>query len=181
MRKTLLATSLVLAAATAQAAPFSYNYVEGGFGEVDTGDALFVKGSAAVDKNLYVLGGLYAVDFDHGVNGTYLEGGLGYHLPLSKQADLFMSAQLLYGDVDVPGDHTDLGAILRVGARFTPVDKIELEGSLASSSNDMLVNDGLGVDVSGRYYINNQLSVALGLHSDTELDGVSLGMRYNFR
>ena len=181
MRKILLATTLALAAATAQAEPVSYNYIEGGIGEVDTGDALFVKGSNSLDQNLFVLGGIYALDFPRGVNGYYLEGGVGYHVPLSKQADLFMTAELLYADVDSRGDNDDLGAVLRIGSRFSPFSKLELEGALALSSNDMLVNDGVGIDVYGRYYFNKQFSAALGLHSDTELDGASLGVRYNFR
>ncbi|HCT40610.1 MAG TPA: hypothetical protein DF427_05450 [Moraxellaceae bacterium] len=184
MRKILLATTLALTAVTAvtaQAEPFSYDYVEGGVGEVDSGDALFAKGSRALDQNLFVLGGVYALDFPHDVSGYYLEGGVGYHVPLSKQADLFMTAQLLYADIDSHGDNDDLGAVLRVGSRFSPFTKLELEGALALSSNDMLVNDGVGIDVSGRYYFTKQFSAALGLHSDTELDGASLGVRYNFR
>lgn len=52
---------------------------------------------------------------------------------------------------------------------------------MAFSSNDTLIDDGIGLDVYGRYFFNKQLSGALGLHSDTELDGVSLSMRYTFR
>ncbi len=181
MHKTLLASALLLSTAIAHAAPFSYDLVEGGYGEIDSADALFVKGSKALDKKLYVLGGLYAID-DRNVDGLYLEGGLGYHLPLSKQADLVMSGQLLYGDIDTPGGGVDdLGAILRAGVRFTPADQVELEGNVAFSSNDTLIDDGIGLDVYGRYFFNKQLSGALGLHSDTELDGVSLSMRYTFR
>ena len=181
MRKILLATTLALATATAQAEPFTYDYVEGGIGEVDSGDALFAKGSRALDKNLFVLGGVYALDFPQDVSGYYLEGGVGYHVPLGKQADLFMTAELLYADIDSHGDNDDLGAVLRVGSRYSPAANLELEGSLAMSSNDMLVNDGVGIDVYGRYYFSKQFSAALGLHSDTELDGASLGVRYHFR
>lgn len=181
MRKTLLASALLMATAAAHAAPFSYDLVEGGFGEIDEADSLFLKGSKALDKNLYVLGGLYAID-EQNVDGFYLEGGLGYHLPLSKQADLVLNGQLLYGDLDTPGGGVDdLGAILRAGVRFTPVDRVELEGNLAFSSNDTLIDDGIGLDVYGRYFFNKQFSGALGLHSDTELDGLSLSVRYNFR
>lgn len=185
MHKTLLASALALAAASTQAFAFSYDNVEGGFGEVDEVDALFLKGSKSLDKNLFLLGGAYVLD-EKNLDGFYLEGGLGYHLPLSKQADLVLSAQLLYGDIEVDtpvGDFSedDLGAILRAGVRFTPVDKVELEGSLAVSSNDTLIDDGVGLDAYGRFYFTNEFSGALGLHSDTELDGVSLSVRYNFR
>lgn len=177
MRKTLLASALLMAAAAAHAAPFSYDLVEGGYGEIDEADSLFIKGSKALDKNLYVLGGLYAAE-DNNQDGFMLEGGLGYHLPLSKQADLVLNGQLLYADNDVDDD---LGAILRAGVRFTPADRVELEGNLAFSSNDVIFDDGIGLDVYGRYFFNKQFSGALGLHSDTELDGLSLSVRYNFR
>lgn len=189
MRKTLLAAALALTASAAHAAPFSYDYVEGGFGEIDEADALFLKGSKALDKNLYMLGGAYVID-ENEADGFYLEGGVGYHMPLSKQADLFLNGQLLYGDFDykvrtpfgtVKGSEDDLGAILRAGVRFMPVDKVELEGVLAVSSNDTLIDDGVGLDAYGRYYFTSEFSGALGLHSDTELDGVSLSVRYNFR
>ena len=177
MYKTILAAAMLMTAAISQAAPLSYDYVEGGYGEWDRDDALFVNGSKALDNNLFVLGGIYAIDAKAN-DGFYLEGGVGYHLPLSKQVDLVMSAQLLYGDI---GNNDDMGAILRAGVRFTPADRVELEGGLAVSSNDTLIDDGVGLDATARYFFSNALSGAIGLHSDTELDGVSLSMRYNFR
>ncbi len=180
MNKTLLAATLALVTASTQALAFSYDYVEGGYGEIDQADSLFVKGSKSLDKNLFLLGGAYVFD-ETSVDGFYLEGGLGYHLPLSKQADLMMSAQLVYGDIDFNrNSEDDLGAILRAGVRFTPVDKVELEGNLAVSSNDTLIDDGIGLDAYARYAFTNQLSGALGMHSDTELYGISLSVRYNF-
>lgn len=186
MRKTLLVAALALMASAAQAAPISYDYVQGGFGEIDEADALFLGGSKSLDKNLFMLGSAYVVD-ENNFDGFYVEGGLGYHLPLNKQTDLTLSAQLLYGDFDYshpvfgPASNDDLGAIVRAGVRFMPVEKFELEGDLAFSSNDTLIDDGIGLDVSGRYHFTPQFSGAVGLHSDTELDGVSLSVRYAFR
>ena len=178
MRKTLLVAALALMASAAHAAPISYDYVEGGFGEIDEADALFLGGSKSLDKNLFMLGSAYVID-ENNSDAFILEGGLGYHLPLNSQTDLFFNGQLLYVDVDSVGD--DLGAILRAGVRYMPAEKIELEGSLAASSNDLLLDDGLGVSVSGRYHFTPQFSGAVGLHSDTELDGVSFSVRYAFR
>ncbi len=177
MRISHLAGLLALCTGAANASSFSYDHVEGGFGEIDEADALFVRGSAALDKNLYFLGGVFIID-EKNTDGFYLQGGLGYHLPLSKQADLYFNGQLLYADIE---SEDDIGFILRAGLRFMPVDKVELEGVLAASSNDLLIDDGLGIDVYGRYHFNPQLSAALGLHSDTELDGLSLSVRYNFK
>jgi len=175
----VLAGAIALVAGAASAAPFSYDYVEGGFGEVDSGDSIFVGASKSLDKNLYVLGNVYAVDFDHGVNGAYLEGGLGYHVPLSAQADFFANAQLLYSRFDMPhGKDDDFGGIARAGVRLAPVAKLELEGSVALSSNKFLVNDGLGFSASARYHIDPRLSAAIGYSSNTELDGAFINVRY---
>lgn len=182
LRRYVLASVLALSAGVASAASFSYDYVEGGYGEVDEGDSLFVGGSKALDKNLYVLGSVYALDFDGDVNGMYLEGGLGYHVPLSAQADFFVNGQLLYANFNHVGhDDDDLGGIARAGLRFMPVDKLELEGSVALSSNDFLVDDGIGVSASARYYIDPRFSAALGYSADTELDGFFLNARYDFK
>lgn len=184
MRISHLAGLLALCAGAANASSFSYDHVEGGFGELDEFDGLFVRGSVGLDNNLYVLGGVYLAD-EKNVDALMLQGGLGYHMPLSKQADLYFNGQLLYVEADAPGgDEDDLGVILRSGLRFMPVEKVELEGVLAFSSNDVLElanDDGLGLEVYGRYHFNPQLSTALGLHSDTELDGISLSLRYNFK
>lgn len=178
----VLAGALALSAGIASAETFSYDYLEGGYGEVDEGDSLFIGGSKSLDKNLYVLGSAYALDFDGDVNGMYVEGGLGYHVPMTPQADFFVTGQLLYANLNhVRGDDDDLGGIARAGLRFMPVDKLELEGSLALSSNDFLVDDGFGVSASARYYIDPRFSAAIGYSADTELDGFFLNARYSFK
>ncbi len=183
MKHYILASALALGATgIATAAPFSYDYIEGGYGEIDDADALFVNGSMSLDKNLYALGGVHAIDAPGDVNGMYLSGGIGYHVPLSPQADLFGNAQLLYANMNHVGPNDDdLGAIARAGIRFTPVDKVELEGSLAFSSNDWLIDDGIGLSVAGRYHFDPRLSASLGYSSDTELDGFNVGVRYQLK
>lgn len=182
MRRYLVAGLVAASAGLAQASDFSYNYLEGGFGEVDKGDAIFIGGSKAVDKNLYLLGHVQAIDMKHDVDGYYLSGGVGYHVPLTATADAFADVRLLYANVDFPGgDKDDFGAIGRVGVRVMPVQKVELEGSLSASSNDLLVDDGLGFTVAGRYHFDSNLSAALGYSHETELDGAFVNVRYGFR
>lgn len=182
LRKYVLAGVMALGATAAHAVPFSYDYVEGGYGEVDRGDSLFLGGSKSLDKNLYVLGSAYALDFPGDVNGAYVEGGLGYHVPLSPQVDAFATGQLIYANLNhVRGDDDDLGAIARAGVRFIPVDKLELEGSVALSDNKFLVDDGFGISASARYYIDPRFSAAIGYSSDTELDGAFLNVRYSLK
>jgi hypothetical protein len=170
----------------AASAAFSYDYVEGGFGEIDEADSLFLNASKSIDKNLHVLGGVAMVDSGISIpgydgDGFYVEGGLGYAMPLTPQADFFANAQVLYANFDVPGEDDDIGGIARAGLRFIPLDKVELEGSAAMSSNDFLIDDGFGLSASARYYFDPRLSAAVGWSRDTELDGAFLSVRYNYQ
>lgn len=187
LRHYVLAGVLGLSASVSHAA-FSYNYVEGGFGEIDDGEALFIGGSQQINQNLFVLGSLYSVDpnINLGITGYdgkgfYAEAGLGWSMPLAPQADFFATGQILYADLDLPVDGDDLGAVARAGLRYSPVSQIELEGSAALSDNDLLIDDGFGLSASARYYFMPQLSAAIGYSMDTELDGAFINVRYNLR
>lgn len=184
-RRYLLAGILGLSASVSHAA-FSYSFVEGGVGEVDEGDALFLKGSMSVNPNVFVLGAVHMVDPDISIpgydgEGFYVQGGLGYAMPMAPEVDVFATAELLYANFDVPGEDDDVGHIARLGIRYTPVDRIELEGSVAHSSNDFLVDDGIGMTGAARYYMSQEFSAAIGYSQDTELDGAFLNVRYDFR
>ena len=80
MYKTILAAAMLMTAAISQAAPLSYDYVEGGYGEWDRDDALFVNGSKALDNNLFVLGGIYAIDAKANVAVEKPHSGLAPHV-----------------------------------------------------------------------------------------------------
>ena len=182
-RRIVLAGVLALATSTSYAA-FSYDYLEISAGEVDEGDALFANASKKVGPNLFILGGAYMVDSglslgSYDGEGFYLEGGLGYYLPMAPEADVYASAQVLYANLDVPGDDDDLGYMTRLGIRYTPVARVELEGSMALSGNDLLIDDGLGFGGSARYQLTPAFSVAVGYTQDTELDGAFFNVRYN--
>ncbi|MES2917880.1 MAG: hypothetical protein V4729_04600 [Pseudomonadota bacterium] len=184
-RRIVLAGALALAASTSHAA-FSYDFVEAGAGEVDEGDALFVNASKSINPNLFVLGSAYMVDSGVAIpgydgEGFYLEGGLGYAMPMAPEVDVFASAQVLYGNVDVPGDDDDLGYMTRLGLRYTPVSRMELEASAAYSANDLLIEDGVGITGAARYQVTPAFSAAIGYTQDTELDGAFFNVRYNFQ
>lgn len=166
--------------------PFSYDYVEGGAGEVDEGDALFLNGSKSLSRNVFVLGSAYMVDPDINIpgydgEGFYVEGGIGYAMPMAPELDVYATAQLLYADLDVPGEDNDVGYITRLGLRYQPMQQVELEASAALSENDLLIDDGVGASGSARYRMTPQWSAAVGYSTDTELDGAFLNVRYDFR
>lgn len=186
MHRYLWAGILGLCAAHASAATFSYDYIEGGVGEVDQGDSFFLGASKSVAPNIYILGKAYAVDSGIDIpgydgKGFFLEGGLGYAMPFSPKVDTFADAQVLYTNLDLPGDDSDLGYVARLGARYQPMNRIELEGAVAYTNNHLLPNDGVGFTADARYQFTPMLSAGIGYAQDTELDGAFLNVRYHFR
>lgn len=186
IQRYLLAGFLGLCATGASAASSPNHFLEAGVGEVDEGNALFIGGSMGVSPNVFVLGRAYAVDSGIDIpgydgKGFYLEGGLGYVLPVAPKLDAFANAQILYANLDVPGDDNDVGYITRVGARYEAMSNIDLEGAVAYSSNDLLLDDGVGFSADARYRFTPALSAGIGWAQDTELDGAFLNVRYRFQ
>lgn len=180
-RQLTLAALLAIVSGIARA-DFSYDNVQVGFGEIDDdAEALFAGGSKSINRNLFVLGNAYAVDSDLGVEGMYLEAGLGYAMPMTPEADFFVNGQVLYANFDVPGDDDDIGGIARAGVRFAPMNNVELEGAAAMSSNDLLLDDGFGVDAAARFHFDPRFSAAVGFSKDTELDGLFVNVRYQMQ
>lgn len=182
MRRYLAVGLLAMSAGLVQAEGLSYDYIEGGWGEVDSADGFFIGGSKLLNQNVYILGNAQYIDGNRGVDGYYVSAGAGYKHPVNAKTDVFVDAQLLYADLDWDGgSDDDIGGIGRVGVRHMLNPKVELEGSVAVSSNDLLVDDGVGFNVSARYHIDPKLSVAVGYSDETHLDGASVGLRYNFK
>lgn len=180
--KTSLFALAVGASAAASAADFNYNYVEGGFGEIDHGDGLFLNAAHDIQKNIGLVGGLFVGDTDPGFDFTAFEFGVQYHQPLKSNLGFNAGLKILHTSVDLPswarGNDSDTGLVANAGLRFRVQPKIELEGDLKLVSSDM-IDDGLGADVGARFYVDPHLSFAGGLAVDTELDGLYLGVRYD--
>lgn len=191
MPGTIIKTGLLALAlgvsSLAAAADFNYNYVEGGFGEIDDGEVLFVNGAHDIAPNVGLVGGLFMGDVDPGFDVTGIEFGAQYHQLLKSNLSFNAGLKLLH--IEVEGDFwhpvwgrssfdgDDTGLIANAGLRFRVQPKVELEGDLKLSSNDM-IDDGLGAQAAVRFYIDPRFSVAGGLAIDTELDGLFVSLRY---
>lgn len=163
---------------------FSYDYVEGSFGEYDVargvdGSAIYLGGSKSLDRNWGLLGSVGFLDFDGGVDGTVLQGGGFLHTPINSDADFVGTARLLYVDID--GGDDEIGVFLSGGVRFAVQDNFHLEGEIDLIENDAIEDDGLGIKIDGRYYFNKQFSGAVGLANDSEFDGLFVNVRYDLK
>lgn len=190
MRANLIKGGLLALALTtsggAAAANFNYNYVEGGFGEIDNGEVFFANVGFDLQKNFGLVGGLYIGDTDSGFDVTMIEFGGIYHQPLKSNLSFNASLKLLHVEVDGgPGlgnwwrEVDDTGLVASAGLRFQVQPKLQLEGDLKLTSND-LIDDGIGAQAALRYYLTPKVSVAGGLAIDTELDGLFVSLRGDF-
>lgn len=186
MKKTLLASALLLATTAASAADFNYTYGELGFGEgPGDGDGLFFGGAVDLQQGFGIVGAYYALDFERGnVDDGDLDIftiGVQFHTPLNNQADFVGSVQLINAEVDWGyGDEDDTGLLLRGGIRFAIQQNLQLEGDLSYNTNDFWEDDELGIRAALRFYADRQLSIAGGVASDQELDGLFVSGRYDF-
>ncbi len=178
--------ALMAAAGAAQAGAFSYNYIEGGFGEidgdgwVDDGDAIYFGGAMELDKQFGLLGSLGLIDIGQ-FDGTVLRGGGLFHTPINKDLDFVGTLELVYSDWDTPfGGDDDLGFAASGGVRYAVQDNFQIEGKLTVVEVDPF-DDGLGLSVGARYYMNKQLSAAAGIANDAEFDGLWINLRYDLK
>ncbi len=194
MKKTLLASALLLAANSALAGNFGYTYVEGGFGEGPAdGDGVFLGGAVDLQQGFGLIGSYYALEYDD--RGDWhdegdldiLTIGAQFHTPINSQADFVGSVQLMNAEWDCQhwwrhrGDEgDDTGLLLRGGIRFAVQQNLQLEGDISYITNDFWDDNELGIKAGLRFFVNRQFSIAGGIASDQELDGLYVSGRFQF-
>lgn len=187
MKKAILTASLLAlglgAASSATAAGFDYSFVEGGFGELDHGDAFFLNGSYDIDRAWALTGTLLSGNVDPDFDVLGLEVGAQYHQPLKANLSFETGLKILHIKVDgnvgpFSASDDDTGFVANAGLRFQVQPRLQLEGDVKYLSND-LIDDGLGLQGAVRYYLDPKLSIAGGLAIDTELDGLFASVRYD--
>lgn len=196
MKKALLASAIMLASTTANAAGFGYSYLELGFGEAgtvngDDGDALFFGGAAQLQRGLGVIGSFYTADFGRHADGEIFTAGLQFNTPIGGKTDFVGSVQLINAEVEWESSECywldrdckysvdDTGLLLRGGIRHLVQQNLQLEGDVSYNTNDLWEDDEVGIKAGVRFYADRQLSVAVGVASDQELDGVFISGRYD--
>ncbi|CBL44495.1 hypothetical protein HDN1F_09120 [gamma proteobacterium HdN1] len=187
MKKLLVSGAFMLASATASAAGFNYTYVEGGYGEVDNGDAFFVAGSAQLQRGLSVIGSYHRVDFDGPFDGDIYTVGAQINTPVGPATDFFASASAVRMEVDTTRrvlwyrekvTARDTGLLVRAGLRHQLQSNLHLEGDVSYNTNDFWDENELGIRGAVRYFFAPQVSAAVGFASDQELDGIFVSGRF---
>ena len=190
MKKTLLASALMLACASASAAGFKYTYGEVGYGDLDHGDALFFGGAVDIQQGFGLIGSYYSQDFDGGADGHIFTIGGQFHAPINRQLDFVGSIQLINAEREgrdcsswgrcYSWSDDDTGLLLKGGVRFAIQQNLHLEGDISYNTNDYWDGDELGIRAGVRFYPVREVSLALGVASDQELDGLYISGRFDF-
>lgn len=183
---------LTALAAPAFAADISYNFIEVGYQEIDIdggfvggfdidGDGYGIGGAFELNENWF-LGASYSnADFDFGVDYDELMLGVGYHVPISDNADFYGMFSYLtaeasadgFGSVDEDGYAATIGVRGMVGERF------ELNGSLA------YVDFGSGSDstafgAGALYYFTDAVAAGFSIDIDDDVTAYGIGVRIYF-
>lgn len=174
----LVAASFLCAPAVFAASP-DFNYVEGGYTELEFDNSNFepdgikVSGSASVSKNLF-LNGSYS-DASDGADYNQLSLGLGYRVAANSNTDVY--GIVSYEELEI-GKSDDNGYGLTAGVRSFVTANIELDGGL--SYIDIDNNDETFLNLGASYYITPVAAVNLAYRTSDDIDMLTLSGRYSF-
>lgn len=168
----------------------SYSFAELNYVAISNGSRFDANVQYEVQPQVYIFGGysyskvdvtVLGVDFETQVNVGSL--GAGYHATVLEGIDLHGGSVSLYGEVgymlgtasvEVIGGTVDEdvdGFVGAIGARAFVLPKVEGEIALTAGPDDFG-----GINIIGRYYFRDQVSVGGGI-----IDGdLGIGLRANF-
>lgn len=168
----------------------TFDYVSVGYVDVETenGDSLDgfrVDFSASLPYNLFVRGGVMAVDDDIELAGASydFESGnanvmLGYRFDIQPNLALYAGPYAMRSFVDIDNARTyDWGFGIASGVKYRPIQPLELNAEV----NYTDVHDAYltNVEIGARYYINNEFSLqATAAFGDNDSWGVNAAYHF---
>ena len=175
--------SIFLAAPGVALADFSYNFLEGGFVDVEIddssvdGDGFRVEGSTEVGDSFFIRAEYEDYDFDFNIDASAMELGGGYFHELSDDLDFIAIGQ--YVEVEIEGFDDD-GLGIGGGIRTRLADSLEVDAMLNYVDFDNVGNDTY-LDLRGRYHFSDQFAVTLKFEVGSDVfDSMGIGVRYAF-
>ncbi len=163
---------------------FSYTYVDLGYNlwEYDFGandrdaDALFARGSYAVDEHFSLRGGLSFYSGDRAFDGQRLSAGAGFNTPLKDRLDLVVTGDLVHDNNDIDNEN---GLIFKGGVRHSTTTSIELGGGLFYE-NIYSDADDLGLFGRSLFRAGQQVDLGADLRLGGDIFTLGLFGRYHF-
>jgi hypothetical protein len=178
-----LATAAAMSIGTsAQAADFSYNYIEGGYvfdadAGVD-GDGFRFRGSVEIAPSIILLGELVKLDFDNGGDIDLIMGGAGYVIRYDPTFDLVGTFELGKADISGPGGNADeTGFRIGLGGRARLAPNAHGFGRFVLENFD---SSDTYFEIGGLFDVTPQFSVGASLQFGGDLDMLTINGRFNF-
>jgi len=103
--------------------------------------------------------------------------GVVIHAPVNKTTDALLGTAFINGDVKVAGPlngSEDInGGLSFIGFRSRISDWVELDGTI--SKNSITKSSSISFSMSAGYFVNDRLSIDLGIAKDSQGGAISLG------
>jgi hypothetical protein len=182
----LLAALMATLPIASHAGTMDYTYVELGY--VDTndddldidGNGFALRGSLAFHENFFAFATYQDLSFDHDVDTTAFEVGVGGRWPLNPKIDLIGRAGIVRAEVDVGrNDFKDDGFLLGARLRTALAPKFEVEGGFDYVDLDDS-GDDTSVILEGRYFFIDQLAGGLSVQFGNDVTTVGVNARWTF-
>lgn len=173
-------TSMLLASQWAAAdlsyTNFGVGYIDGDIFNADL-DGFEVRGNFALNSSFHLLGSYSALDQEpSGLDLDVLSFGAGWHTELNPNLDFVATGAVL--DVD-NGFISDNGIRLTGGVRGLAGEQFEFSGDIVFEDIDDF-DDDIGIEVSGRFFIDRDLSIGLTKRDVNHIDTIRLDIRFDY-
>lgn len=173
----LLVALMATLPVASHAGTMDYTYAELGYVDTENddfdidGDGFALRGSLAFHENFFGFASYEDLGFDHGVDATAFEVGVGGRWPLNEKIDLVGRAGVVKAEIEVGrNDFDDDGFLLGARLRSALAPKFEVEGGFDYIDLDDSGDDTIAV-LEGRYFFLDQLAggVSVQLGDDTTI------------
>ena len=172
--------------ASANAATFNYNYVEGAYEDIDRdgsdGDDFRVSGSYDISPHFNILAEYATGDFDNPLGGSSLDTdefaiGVGYHTEIAPTTDFTANVRVVDQDIETVVNDTGYGVGVGLRHMFTN----NIEGDVNVDFVDVDNFDDTIFKVGARYHFNPVVSAGLAYSTSVEdIDVISGNLRWSF-
>lgn len=186
MKRSILLLLLAFGFAGNANAEFSYDYVNGSWGQVDfddlnvDGDGFGIDLSVGIAENFHVFGGVESAGLDFNVDVTRWGAGIGFNTPLSDVMDVIGTLSYEGIQVDTPlGNADDDGFGFGVGLRVAASNLVEIFGGI-SYVDFSDSGDDTAFDIGALFNATDNFSVGLNGTFDDDVTTIRLAGRFYF-
>ncbi len=185
MKKSLLSIALLSSLATgyASAEEPSFNYVEGGYSDIEESDGFIVRGSFELNENIYITGSYNDVtddEFDTDIDLSLTTLGVGYKTLLSDTTALYAEINYIDAEVDTDfGSASEDGHKAAIGVRSMVTDSTEIYSEIANANRLDFTETILTVGAK-QYFTDNIGLFAEYSRNDFETDAYNVGVSFKF-